>query len=108
MCNIEWFWRNFIQTCFTGPINFSKYIIIPNNSNVYIKIYTFVFRYLVLVKSFYGSSKFYPELTRFLVNFLPVSSTLLVCCSAIRRIGNLFAVKHKKLRIKHIPLCVKM
>jgi len=38
MCNIEWFLRNFIQIHFNGPTNFSKYLIIPNTSSVYIII----------------------------------------------------------------------
>jgi len=68
----------------------------------------FLYCYIVLVKSFYGLSEFYPELTWFFVNFLPVSSTLPVCYIAVRRKVSLFAVEHKKLRIRHKLLRVKI
>jgi len=43
-----------------------------------------------------------------MVNFLIVSSFIPVCCLAVERNVTLFAVVHKKLRIKHNLLSVEM
>jgi hypothetical protein len=67
-----------------------------------------IYPYIVLVTSQYCLSELYSELTRFLVNFVPVSSLFPVCCIAIYRNVTLFAADHKKLRIRHKLLCVKM
>jgi len=83
MCNIECFFGSFIHIRFNGPINFSKYLIIPNISSVYIIRYMFLDRYIVLVNSWYSLSEFYPELTWFFENFLPVSSIVPIFCFAI-------------------------
>jgi len=53
-------------------------------------------------------SEFYPELTGFLVNFIPVSSTVPVCCIATQRNVTLFAVEYKNMRIRHKYLCIIM
>jgi hypothetical protein len=68
----------------------------------------FLYRYFVLVNSLYGLSEFYSELTLFSVKFLPVSSTVPICCIFVRPNVTFFAVDHKKLRIRHKLLCVKM
>jgi len=84
------------------------YLITPNKSSVYTKRDVILYRYIVLVKSLYCLSEFFTELTRLLVNFIPVSSTVPVCCSGIDPNVTLFAVEHKKLRIRHKLLRVKM
>jgi len=50
-------------------------------------------------------SKRYPQLTRFLVNFLPVSTLVPVCCCARECNVTLFAVEYKKFRIKQLVMC---
>ena len=91
--------RNFIQICFNGPMNLSKYIIFPNKSSVHIKRYVFLYRYIVLVNKWYCLSQFYPELTWFSKNFLPVSITLYVDYFASPPNVTFLAVEHKKLGI---------
>jgi hypothetical protein len=100
ICKIEWCLRNFIQIYFNGPTNFSKYLIIRKLSSVYIKRYMLL-DYFLLVNSWYGLSEFYPKLTWFSVNFLPVSSTFPICCIGIPPKLTLLAVEHRKLRIRH-------
>lgn len=106
--NIEWFLRNFIQFPFKGLMNFQKYVIIPNKSSVYIKRVMTVYRYIVLVKSWYCLSRLYPELTRFYVHFFPVSSSVPIYCIAMHRNVMLCPVEHRKLRIRHNLLCLKI
>ena len=68
----------------------------------------FLYRYIVLVNSWYCLSQFYPELTWFSVRLLPVSSTVNIDYIASPPNVTLLAVELKKLRIKHKLLCVKM
>ena len=107
MWNIKWFLKGFFQVRFNGSMNFSIYLIIPYKSSVYIKRYTIVYRYIVLAISWYCLSKFYSVLTRYLEKFIPVSSTVPVCCIAIERKVTFLTVEHKKERIRHNLLCVK-
>jgi len=89
-------------------MNLSKYIIFPNKSSVHIKRYVFLYRYIVLVNKWYCLSQFYPELTWFSVSLLPVSNTVNIAYMGSPSNVTLLAVEHKKLRIRHNLLCVKM
>jgi hypothetical protein len=47
-------------------------------------------------------SKYYPELTRWCYNLVPVSTLAPVCCIAQKRNLTICAVEHKKLTIRHM------
>jgi hypothetical protein len=106
VCNTEKYWEIY-SVSFNGPNIFSKCLIIPTKYSVYIKRDMIVYRYIVLMTSWYCLSKPLPQLTRFLVNFIP-SSRAPVCCIAIDCFVKAFAVEHKNLRIINKLLCVQI
>jgi hypothetical protein len=53
------------------------------------------------------SQEFYTLLTHWMVN-IEISSTVPVCCVTVEYDVTLFPVEHKKVRIRHSLLCVKL
>ena len=53
------------------------------------------------------SKEFYTLLTHWVVN-IEISSTVPVCCITVEYDVTLFPVEHKKVRIRHSLLCVKL
>jgi len=97
--NIEWFLRRFIQSCF-------HWLTKSENISLFLKMWTFI----VTLFNWYHDTvrqSLYPELTRCFEN-LVISTTVPVCCIAIQRNQSLFAVEHKKFRIRHKLLYVRM
>jgi len=97
-----WFvFENLYWTLCCFPLKYPIWLIFLIKCRFYMIRNIMLYLYIVQVLYWRSFWKFYPELTQWLENFVPVSSTVPVYGFAVDCNRTLFAVEYKKLRIRH-------